>query len=41
MTPRTLLTIETAAWRVSAAVVEIISAILFFGLVAVLWILTP
>ncbi len=41
MTPRTLLTIETAAWRVSAAVVEIISAIVFFGAVAVFWILTP
>ncbi len=41
MTPRTLLTIESAAWRVSAAVVEIYSAVAFFGLVGVLWFLTP
>lgn len=41
MTPQTLLIIETIAIRIGGAVVETISALMFFGAVGFFWIITP
>lgn len=38
---QTLLMIETAAHRVIGTLVEIAAAFIFFGVVAILWIITP